>query len=86
MTESPLTVNGIIDDFRKYKLDPVRARLREFQRRVANQPEAAELLRVAREAAQKYDQVLTDLEKLRALLKKPAPKKQREPLVESTPP
>ena len=74
-TGCPLTVNGLIDDFRKNRLDASRAWLRKLERQAANQPEASELLRVAKEAAQAYDEVLADLEKLRALLKKPAPEK-----------
>ena len=85
-TRGPLTVNSIIDDFRKNRLDASQAWLRKLERQAANQPEASELLRIAEEAAHAYDQVLADLEKLRALLKKPAPKKYREPLVGSTPP
>ena len=76
-TEGPLTVNSIIDDFRKNRLDASQAWLRKLERQAANQPEASELLRIAEEAAHAFDQVLADLEKLRALLKKPAPKKYR---------
>ncbi len=74
-TEGPLTVDGMIDEFRDL-VTTSQAYLRKVERQVANQPGASELLRVAKETAHGYDQVLADLEKLRALLKKPAPKKE----------
>ena len=75
MKEGPLTVNGIIDDFRTNRLDASLARLHRLEREAANQREVAERLRIANEAAHAYDQVLADLENLRALLKRIAPKK-----------
>ena len=59
----------MIDDFWKNRLGDSQAWLRKLDRHAANQPEEAELLRDAKEAAHAYDQVPADLEKLRALLK-----------------
>ena len=73
-TAGPLTVNGMINEHRN-RLTSSATYLRQVERMVTTRARASELARVANETAHGYDQVMADLERLRVLLKKPAPKK-----------